>query len=841
MKKKLLLAVALVAMLSVCLLAAVGCDSDPAVKTYTVTFDVNGGTMSETMLTVNEGTTLNLTDYTATKTDYNFDGWTLDDEIVTTITVNADVTLKAKWTYAYIFRDNDDGTLTLTSTADWYNPEEAVLPAEYNGKTVTAVKADALSKLGGVKVLTIGKNYVNVEAGALSALKNLQSLTVPFAGTTKQTDDFAKLFAVAGDEAADYAYTVSLGGTDYLVPNSLASVTVNGGSYLLDVSYNKYKFESVTIASEDITELPARLFSNNDTLQNVDLSGCKNLTVIGSNNFSDCKNLKNVNLGGLSKLEKIDSSCFYYYNWHDGEQKTVSYDSINLSGLTSLKVVGQMSFWYMDIDELDFSETAIQAFGRQSVYYCNVKNVKLPDTLNLFLTEKESKELEDLYSMDYLDNSQFLDYCECLQSVTVSPLNLYITEENGAVYDYDKTTLLWCLSIDEQYTAPATLKKIGNLAFANSSVKNVDLTTCTVNKIGSGAFSGLNATISVGFDSYGWYASDGSKVDLGNNWTGGCTVNYGTRYLFFTVDVKGITDGMTVSDDSVKFTVSATYGDDKADVVVKVNNEVITAGADGYTANLIDGVNAIEVFATFDGKTSDSKTFTVNKTSKWTLKTSLTDGKKVVWANSDLQFTVWAENANGEKQNINGKVNVYVDCGYSTSFVSPFSGVEVTYNADNTIATVKMVSDTLIMSDYDVTKDHHIKVEVKQSSSIAVDKIFEAKYYEHAPSVSSETPTSGNSVSGNAWTITLQCKIGTTASAVSAVAVEAKTDGDFFPCMQATSAISDDKLTVTVTIDIETMGSWGYIYEGDTFAIKVKITLENGLTAEQVFNATYEG
>lgn len=182
-----------------------------------------------------------------------------------------------------------------------------------------------------------------------------------------------------------------------------------------------------------------------------------------------------------------------------------------------------------------------------------------------------------------------------------------------------------------------------------------------------------------------------------------------------------------------------------------------------------------------------------------------------------------------------------MDCGYSTSFASPFSGVEVTYNADNTIATVKMVSDTLIGFDYDVTKDHHIKVEVKQSSSIAVDKIFEAKYYEHAPSVSSETPTSGNSVSGDTWTITLQCKIGTTASAVSAVAVEAKTDGNFFQCYQATSAISDDKLTVTVTIDIGTMGSWGYIYDGDTFAIKVKITLENGLTAEQVFNATYEG
>ena len=54
MKKKLLFAVALVVMLGVCLFAAVGCESEPAVKTYTVTFDANGGTMKEATITVNE-------------------------------------------------------------------------------------------------------------------------------------------------------------------------------------------------------------------------------------------------------------------------------------------------------------------------------------------------------------------------------------------------------------------------------------------------------------------------------------------------------------------------------------------------------------------------------------------------------------------------------------------------------------------------------------------------------------------------------------------------------------------------------------------------------------------
>lgn len=97
MKKKLLLVVALVAMLSVCLLAAVGCESEPAVKTYTVTFDVDGGTMSETTLTVNEGDIADLTKYVPQKDNCQFVGWTLDGETVTEITVNSNVTIVAAW------------------------------------------------------------------------------------------------------------------------------------------------------------------------------------------------------------------------------------------------------------------------------------------------------------------------------------------------------------------------------------------------------------------------------------------------------------------------------------------------------------------------------------------------------------------------------------------------------------------------------------------------------------------------------------------------------------------------------------------------------------------------
>ena len=95
MKKKLLFAVALVVMLGVCLFAAVGCESEPAVKAYTVTFDANGGTMKEATITVAEGDVVDLIKYVPQKDNWQFVGWALEGETVTKITVNANITLVA--------------------------------------------------------------------------------------------------------------------------------------------------------------------------------------------------------------------------------------------------------------------------------------------------------------------------------------------------------------------------------------------------------------------------------------------------------------------------------------------------------------------------------------------------------------------------------------------------------------------------------------------------------------------------------------------------------------------------------------------------------------------------
>ncbi len=99
----------------------VACDSvtpTPQDQSYTVTFDVQGGSAVKS-LEVTEGTQITLSNYTTAKNEFNFEGWslTLNGTVLTgTYTVNSNTTLYAKFvseerTYQISFYDNDGSFL----------------------------------------------------------------------------------------------------------------------------------------------------------------------------------------------------------------------------------------------------------------------------------------------------------------------------------------------------------------------------------------------------------------------------------------------------------------------------------------------------------------------------------------------------------------------------------------------------------------------------------------------------------------------------------------------------------------------------------------------------------
>lgn len=811
-------------------------NTDDAKTKYTVTFDIDGGVGDDiTSQQVEEGARLNLDKFVPTKDGYTFEGWTVNDEVVTEITVTADVTVKAKWCAIYEVELNPDGTYALVGINTHVDGDTLVLPETYLGKKVTVVKSTALANVADVKNLVIGNSYVSVEAGALAPLCKLQSLTVPFYGTSVDGNDFVALFQT-GEQATDGYFAVTESNVTYLVPDTFDTLTVTGGTFVPKTA--KLHIKNLIVASTQINEVANGTIYYDDYIETVDLSGCTEIIAIGDSNFSDCDNLRSVSLAGLGKLRYMGAHSFYFYT--PGSNDKHAMDNIDLSGLTSLVTVGQMSFWYLDVALLDFSETSIVAFGRQNVFYCNVETIKLPQTLNLDISDADSAALEEKYGMTYLNNSEFLGNCSGIADIVVSNLSLYLATENGALYGIDKTVLYKYAQSNsaESYTAPSSLAVIKPTAFSGATnLKTIDLSACTLQNIGYNAFGGCSAALTVGFDGNGYYSADGSKVTLANGWQGGCKVTYGERYLFFTVTPSGLSDNMTVCDETLTFDVVATYGDDNADVEVTFGGEAVTKGADGYTITLAKGANVVTIVATFGDKRSEAKTYTVTYDDEWTLCTSLNDNG-VVWANGNLTFTVWATDAKGNKKNIKDAISVQIDCGYTVGvFVKPGNGLKIEYSEDNTIATVTLDSDGLMMWDFSITDKHHIKVVATQSDSVSVEKIYEAQYFENAPTMESETPTSVSIAAGEKTEITVKCKLGNNYCKIASAKVEYTTGTKYFTYDGFTVEVAEDGLSCTAKLDVDKFVNWCL---EDSFKVKITIVTEEGFEANMVFNVTYE-
>ena len=91
-------------MLLVGVIGLTACEDIPQDVYYTVTFELNGGSMEDKDLSegvsVKENTVINFSEYVPTKTDYSFDGWLLGETLYTstdTFTVTEDVTFSAQW------------------------------------------------------------------------------------------------------------------------------------------------------------------------------------------------------------------------------------------------------------------------------------------------------------------------------------------------------------------------------------------------------------------------------------------------------------------------------------------------------------------------------------------------------------------------------------------------------------------------------------------------------------------------------------------------------------------------------------------------------------------------
>lgn len=161
------------------------------IPSYTVHFEADGGTMSNSRITVREGTVLCFADDVPMKEGYDFTGWKASNGTVysrtDSLAVTGDATFTAVWKRSvtdaaqFVFTLSEDGnSYILSGLADGFSVKDVVVPGTYNGKPVTEIGSNVFSYLDAVETvdLTNGTSLVKIGSWNFTNCKALTSVTL---------------------------------------------------------------------------------------------------------------------------------------------------------------------------------------------------------------------------------------------------------------------------------------------------------------------------------------------------------------------------------------------------------------------------------------------------------------------------------------------------------------------------------------------------------------------------------------------------------------------------------------------------------------------------------------
>lgn len=262
----------------------------------TVTFDPNGGTVSEGTKTVQRGKAIGALP-SATKNLYSFEGWFTERDGGTKITsstiINDDVTYFAHWSQKNIAEINGEKYYTLQSAID----------ATPNNGTLTTIKLlmdtnENVTVYASRNVVIDLQNYTLTNAGSNPTITNKGTLEIT-GGTINQTSAYAAIDNAASGRLIISDVNISSTAQRAAVYNlGEGNVTISGNSYLSSNATGELTLNSVTM--------------DRGTIMNVNTTGIINITggtVVGTAGLGISNNgtlvLGTMNDGVISTSEPL--------------------------------------------------------------------------------------------------------------------------------------------------------------------------------------------------------------------------------------------------------------------------------------------------------------------------------------------------------------------------------------------------------------------------------------------------------------------------------------------------------------------------------------------------------
>ena len=375
---------------------------------------------------------------------------------------------------------------------------------------ITEIRDNTFQNCSSLTELVIPNSVAAISSGALSGCSSLESLTLPFVGgsisasTPSESTLFGYVFGTASYDGAvpTKQYYSTSNYVYYYIPASLKSVSINGGDILFGgLSY--LDIQSLNLGF-GVTHIGQRGIYYCGSLKSVDMSQ-SNIVDFGSSAFAECSLLSNVVLP--STLTSIVQYCFRgcsslaSITIPDTVDVIGNYAFQECSSLASIVLpnavssIGNYSFSECSLLQTVTAGSSLVSIGNYAFNQCALlSSISINSNLEsigsyAFCGCLSLASLTIPASVNSIGTEAFSN-CPVLQTITVDINNENYSDENGVLYNKNKTTLIRVPSaFSGDFVIPNTVTSISSGAFDGCSSITSIVIPNTVSSIAKGALS----------------------------------------------------------------------------------------------------------------------------------------------------------------------------------------------------------------------------------------------------------------------------------------------------------------------------------------------------------------